>query len=432
MSRTIFTNANLLDGDSAAQPGASVAIDGNRVVDVRTDGSSIETGPEDTTIDLAGKTLMPGMVQSHFHTTFSGWAANAPQLGLDRPPPLMTLIAQDNIKTALEHGFTSLVCSSAPYYIDTALREAITMGILRGPRILAGSHEIMVPGCGADGENRFYYMGLTNQGMIKHACGADEMRRTVRTEIARGAEIVKLAASEGHALGRAYDTETASYEEIESAANAAHGLGKKVRAHAASRRAILDCARAGFDVIDHADRLDDEGIDAVAASGSTIVPSMLFPARMLEAVRIAAEQGGQFSWNSGLVRSDAEYAEAVRTAHEDYENMTKMLPVANAAGINITVGDDYGVASIPHGDYAAELELYVEHVGIAPLDVLRWATKNGAKLMQEGADLGTIGIGKIADMLVVEGNPAADISCLKNKDLIRAIILDGELIKNTL
>ena len=212
MTRTIFSNATLLDGEHAAQPGASVAIEGSRITHVRTDGPPLEAQPGDRTIDLAGKTLMPGMVQTHFHTTFSNWAAGAPQLGLDKPPPLMTLIARDNIQTALDYGFTSIACSSVPYYIDTALCDAMLMGLITGPRMLAGSHEIMVPGCGADGENRFYYMGLTNQGMIKHACGADEMRRTVRTEIARGAQIVKLAASEGHALGNANDTETASYE----------------------------------------------------------------------------------------------------------------------------------------------------------------------------------------------------------------------------
>jgi imidazolonepropionase-like amidohydrolase len=432
MTRTIFTNATLLDGEHAAQLGASVAIEGNRITSVRTDGPALEAQPGDRSIDLAGKTLMPGMVQSHFHTTFSNWAAGAPQLGLDKPPPLMTLIARDNIQTALDYGFTSLVCSSVPYYIDTALCEAMLMGLITGPRMLAGSHEIMVPGCGADGQNRFYYMGLTNQGMIKHACGADEMRRTVRTEIARGAQVVKLAASEGHALGNANDTETASYEEIEAAANAAHGLGKKVRAHAASKRSILDCARAGFDIIDHADRLDDEGIEAVAAAGSTIIPSMLFPSRMLQIVDEAAARGEQFSWGTGFLRSQADYAQAVRSAHEDFENMTKMLPVADAAGINITVGDDFGVATIPHGDYVSEFELYIEHVGIAPLDVLRWATKNGGKLMDESGDLGTIGVGKIADLLVVDGDPSSDIRCLKDKNNIRATVLDGKFVKDEL
>ena len=431
MARTLFRNASVLDGLSPARPGTSVLIDGERIARVAPD-AAIEAAPEDRVVELDGRTLMPGMVQGHFHSCFSGWGAQAPQLGLERPAPLMTLIARANMETALAHGFTSVVCSSSAYYIDKNLQTAQELGLFTGPRILPGSHEMMVPGVEGDAESENWYMGLTNHGMVKSVSGVDEIQRTVRREIQRGAEIVKLAASGGHALGHAYDQETPSTAEIEAFAQAAHGLGRKVRAHAASRRAVLACARARFDVIDHADRIDEAGIDEVLRAGSTLVPSMLFAARMMATLDELEARGETFSWNANLTRSAPEQQQRQREAREDFENISRMLPVANEAGIPIVVGDDYGVAFIPHGDYAAELELYVKEIGIPPLDVLRWATVNGARLMGFGDDLGTIAEGKLADLLVVDGDPVADIACLGDTKNLLAIVKGGELVVDAL
>jgi imidazolonepropionase-like amidohydrolase len=431
MARTIFRNANLLDGVSTGRPGTSIAIRGNRIAEVAPD-AAIEAAPDDRIVELDGRTLMPGMVQSHFHSCFSDWGAQAPQLGLERPAPLMALVARQNMETALAHGFTSVVCSSSAYYIDVQLAKAQLMGLFTGPRILPGSHELIVPGIEGDAEAENWYMGLTNHGMVLSVSGVEEIERTIRTEIHRGARIVKIAGSAGHSLGNAYDCDTPTIAELEAAAQAAHGLGRKIRAHSASRRSVLACARAGFDVIDHADRMDEECIEAALQSGSTIVPSMLYGSRMLATLDQMEAAGETFSWNSAYVRSEEEYARRTREAREDFDNISRMLPVANEAGVPIAVGDDFGVAFIPHGDYAAELELYVKEIGIPALDVLRWATVNGSALMERGDELGTIAEGKLADLLVVDGDPVADISCLGDTDNLLAIVKDGEFVKDTL
>lgn len=431
MTRTIFRNANLLDGTSPGRPGTSIAIEGNRITAVGPE-AAIEAAPNDRTIELSGHTLMPGMVQSHFHSCFSDWGGSAPQLGLERPAPLMTLIARANMETALAHGFTSVVCSSSAYYIDKQLLQAQILGLFSGPRILPGSHELMVPGVEGDAEAENWYMGLTNHGMIASVSGVDEIQRTVRREIMRGAEMVKIAASGGHTLGHAYDQDTPTTAEIEAAAQAAHGLGRQIRAHAASRRSILACARAGFDVIDHADRLDEACIEAVLQNGSTLVPSMLFTSRLMAMVEQLAAEGEAFSWGRGFIRTDAEYAQRIREAREDLDNISRMLPVANESGVRIAVGDDYGIGFMPHGDYASELELYVKELGVSALDVLRWATVNGAALMGHGDELGTIAEGKLADLLVVAGDPVTDIGCLGDTDNLLAIVKDGEFVKDTL
>jgi imidazolonepropionase-like amidohydrolase len=431
MQRTVFRAANLLDGDSEPRSGTSLVIEGNRVAAIGPD-EAIEASPEDRVCDLAGRTLMPGMVQSHFHSCFSDWGAQAPQLGLERPAPLMTLVARQNMETALAHGFTSVVCSSSAYYIDRELARAQLMDLYEGPRILPGSHELMVPGVEGDAESENWYMGLTNHGMVESVSGVPEIERMVRREVQRGAEIVKIAASGGHTLGNAHDIETPTDAEIECAARAAHGLGKKIRAHAASRRAVMLCAKNRFDIIDHADRLDEACIEAMLAGGSTLVPSMLYSARFLAMVDELSAAGESFQWRSSYLRSEEEYARRTREAHEDFENISRMLPIANEAGVPIGVGDDFGVAFIPHGDYIAEFELYVKQIGIPPLDVLRWATKHGAALMGYGDELGTLREGHLADLLVVDGDPLADIRCLGDTANLLAIVKDGEFVKDEL
>ena len=130
--------------------------------------------------------------------------------------------------------------------------------------------------------------------------------------------------------------------------------------------------------------------------------------------------------------SESEYRERVKSARADFENMARMLPIAHAAGVKIAIGDDFGVAFLPHGDYACELEFYVKELGIPAREVLGWATRGGAALMKQGEELGTIAEGQLADLIVVEGDPEQDIGCLRESSNIRAVMVDGILVKDAL
>src|SRR5262249_7283592 len=153
--------------------------------------------------------------------------------------------------------------------------------------------------------------------------------------------------------------------------------------HVVNKRAILMAIDAGLDVIDHGDDMDRDCIARLAAAGTFVVPSLFFPYTFMNRV------------GRGLGFDDAVRA--------DFERSCRMLPEAQAAGVKLVLGDDYGALGFPHGLYARELELYVREAGIASLDVLRWATRNGAELMRRGEELGTIAAGKLADLLVVDG-----------------------------
>ena len=432
MSRILFRNARLLDGDHPARGGVSVAIDGTRISEIG-DDAAVAARPDDRVIDLAHRTLMPGMFSSHFHTAFSdGMPAAAPTLGLEAQPGLLALIAEKNITTAYDCGFTSLICSSSVYNIDHALKMAISRGIIQGPRIWACTHELMTHGDQADGLNMNWYMEIGNTGMIRRCTGADAFSEAVREELGRGADVAKVSASVGHGAGPAQELETISREELRAAAGAAHGRGKKLRAHAASRLSVLQCIDAGVDIIDHADRLDRECIDGIVNRNLTLAPTLLYSSRFLDFLQNMLDSGALLRAGSFLAASAEEHQARIDAARRDYDNIRRMLPEANQAGMRIVVGDDYGVITIPHGDYADELELYVKEIGIAPLDVIRWATKHGAESVDRGEDLGTLEVGKLADLLVIDGDPISDITCLKDRGNIRAIVKDGAFYKDEL
>jgi imidazolonepropionase-like amidohydrolase len=430
MARTIFRSANLLDGDHAARPGTSVVIEGERIREIGPD-ASVTAAPDDRVIELRGRTLMPGLWSCHFHTCFSDWAPGGSLLGLEAQPAFMTILAERNVTLALDCGFTSLVCSSSVNNIDHALKVAIVREIIPGPRLWACTHEMMSPGDQADGQNYAWYMEVGNEGLIRRCSGPGEFRKAILEELGRGADIAKVAASGGHGVGPAEEIESLSRVELQAAVEAAHGRGKRIRAHAASRRSILECARAGVDIIDHADRLDREGIDAILDADVALAPSMLFAQRFLPVMQAMLDDG-LLAGPSHHAESQSERQERIDGARVDFENISRMLPEANDAGLRIVLGDDFGVAVLPHGDYADELTFYVKEIGIPPLDVLRWATKHGAETVGRADDLGTLEVGKIADLLVVDGDPIADIGCLKDRDNLHAIVQSGLFYKDAL
>jgi imidazolonepropionase-like amidohydrolase len=202
-----------------------------------------------------------------------------------------------------------------------------------------------------------------------------------------------------------------TYEELKAASDAAHERGARTRAHVCGTAQVMKCIRAGVDIIDHADWMDDEVIEALIANNKFVLPSMYTP------------------WLSSSDRTldGAEYYD-----EEDFEYMRRKVPEANARGVKFVPGDDYGFFDMaPHGDYSKELVCYVEQVGVSPVDVIRWATKYGGE-MTGIPDLGTIEPGKLADMVVVDGDPSKDIRVLTRPDAIVTVLKGGAVVSGQL
>jgi len=411
MSRIVFAGVNLLDGEHSAQPARTVVVEAERIVGVCAD-SDFAARPGDHVIQLDGATLMPGMVQAHWHGSYHELDFEPPPVGLEKPPGYLMLLAAKHARLALDHGFTSVIGAATSDALDAQLAQAVADGVLEGPRIMPSGRWLITTGDSND-LPEFWWWGIEAPG-AQHFCdGADEFRKGVRKEIREGAEIIKIFMDSGHALLYGSDFVSMTDDELHAAVEATHHRGKLIRCHVTAKKNILKCLRAGVDVYDHADGMDRECVDAFLEAGSFVCPSLYLSKAIV--ARLTAEGQG-----------NEPFALALRA---DYEHMLAILPEASAAGVKLMVGDDWGTIMTPHGDYIKELEVYVEDAGIAPLDVIRWATKNASECMRMGDQLGTIEAGKLADLIVVKGDPSRKISLLGDPANLLAIMKDGTFVK---
>ena len=390
MSRTIFTNVNLLDGECAARKGSTIAVVGDRIVAVN--DPNLSAKPEDRLVDMGGRTIMPGMVAAHFHAPYRNGGGPDSSIGFTSLPQL-SYLALSNAQTALRCGYTSAVSAATLYDIDAALAGSIDESLVVGPRFIPCSR-FLVP---------------SNENMdtpFRHFCtGPQAFVEAAEREIAGGAKIIKLIVSAGHGEVQGIDRNM-TQEEVQALVDVARAHGVRTRAHVAVPELNLICARAGVDILDHVDGLDEECIEAIVEHDCLVLPSLFLP------------------YICGSGQGKADYCQRFDPA--DYNHMLEMLPRAMAAGVKIIPGDDYGVWDLPHGDYARELVWYVEEAGFSPLEVINCVTRNGGALTGI-ADLGTIAAGKLADFLVVDGDPSVDIRILLNREHIQAVVKGGKL-----
>lgn len=392
MSRTILTNANLLDGDHPAKPDSTVVVDGSTIASVTS--GPVEVRPGDDVHDLGGRTLMPGMTSGHFHTTYHNVGGTQQPFGLEQPPAYQAYQALKNAQIALRCGFTSVVGASAAFDIDASLAAAINDGLVDGPRICPASRDLIAT---ADSNDTIpWWWDAHGMGVIRVCDGPHEFRKAVRDEVKRGARIIKLYVTGGHGVLLPKHTVSLALDELHAVVDAAHGRGARVRAHVAHKQAILDCVAAGVDIIDHADGMDEECIDVLAGAGTFVLPSLYLPLKIMQMMGDEPDKAMGFTTETG----------------HDFAAMCAMLGRAAEAGVQLCVGDDFGAAPTPHGDYAKEMALYVRYAGVPALEVLRWATRNGGALFGRPDKLGTIEPGKYADLVVVDGDPSVDIELL--------------------
>jgi imidazolonepropionase-like amidohydrolase len=413
VTRTIFTQANLLDGEHAAQPHSTVVVDGQRIVEVTT--GDVTPQPGDAVYDLAGRTLMPGMIICHyhgqFHDRFDIERLSEINVSAERPPGYLMLVHLRSAQNLLASGWTAFVSGACAFNQDVELKMAIDEGIVVGPRVVPASPHMDTTGNAQDGVS--WWRRPANTGVELFSDGPEEFRKAIRLQVKRGVQMIKIFATGGPGSRRAFEPRQIAPDELAMAIETAHDLGVKIRAHCCYEAEMIECIEAGIDVIDHGSDMNEKIADMMAERGVFWVPTMHFLKTLID--------------NPPSMMS-------VDVLRESWEQDCRSVAMANERGVKILPGDDYGVNPIPHvpGIYGKGVELFVE-AGLTPLEAIRAATRNGAELFGLPGEIGTIEVGAYADLSVVDGDPSIDIDLLGDPlKTMPAVMKDGVFFKNEL
>ncbi|RCS54282.1 amidohydrolase family protein [Bremerella cremea] len=409
----LIKNGQMVDGTGAnAVPDAVVIVDDGYI----TFAGPVDEAPECTpcqVIDAQGGTIMPGLVEAHFHPTYFNVAA-LEDLDIKYPVEYVSILAASNAKLALECGYTSARSGGSLFNIDVWLKKAIEEDLIPGPRLVASGREICGIGGLMDWNPEYRKIGM--EGLVLLVNGADEARSAVRKLVKDGIEWVKTYPTGDAASPDVNDHHTLcmTFEEMHSVVQTAHNHGLKVTGHCRATEGIKNALLAGYDSLEHGTFMDNETMDLLLQRDVPVVPALYFE-------YASVIHGPEMGMPQAVIDGHQE------TLDGGAESARRILREGGRLGM----GGDYGFAWNPHGDYAKELSFFVDHVGFTPLETLMCATKTGAEIMGRADELGTLEKGKLADVLIVDGDVLQDISILQQRDRFLAVIQGGEVKAGT-
>ena len=409
MSGIIFNNCRIFDGaDISPSAGMAVLVEDGRIREI---SDQPLTAANARIIDAAGRVLMPGLIDAHYHALLAD--LNVSNLDI-MPPSLLHQHAHVNLKAALDRGFTSVRDAGGA---DIGLVRAVDEGLIKGPRIFHSGKALSQTGGHGDMRAATHFEPCacaTYHGPIcVVADGVDEVRKAVREELRKGATQIKLMVS-GGVLSPSDPVWMDQYSEAEIRAAVEEAATRRtyVMAHAHTASAARRCVDYGVRSIEHGTLIDLETAEYVAASDGYVVPT-------LSTIHMMKEKGPDL----GLQKI---FADKLGTLFEDAQQAVR---VCQDAGVKLGLGSD--LIGPLHEYQSMELALRAEIT--SPLDALRAATRtNAALLMREGV-LGTIAEGAIADLLLVDGDPLENIDLLQHQGTHLSMIMkDGEIHKCTI
>jgi imidazolonepropionase-like amidohydrolase len=405
---TKIANGRLVDGTGVPSlPDATVIVKNGRITYAGPAAGAPAVPPDVTQIDANGGTIMPGLVEAHFHPTYFNVAELA-DLDIKYPVEYVTILAACNAKLALECGYTAARSGGSLHNIDVWLKKALEEDLIPGPRLAASGREI----CGAGGLMDWNpeHMKLGMEGLILLINGPDEGRKAVRKLVKDGAEWIKTYPTGDAAAPDAADHHTLcmTFEEMAAVVSEAHNYRRKVTGHCRATQGIKNALRAGFDTIEHGTFMDQEALDLLLERDVPAVPALYFELASIE-------RGPRYGMPQAVIDGHQE------TLDGGAESARMIL----RAGGRLGMGGDYGFAWNPHGDYARELTFFVRHVGFTPMETITCATKTGAEIMGRSDEFGTVQVGKFADLLIVDGDVLADIAILEDRSRFIAVMQAG-------
>lgn len=416
--RTVVACGRLIDGTGSAAVGpATLVLEGDRIADVVA-GPPAEALVASATafIDASQQTVMPGMMDLHVHLIHGVTDPREPHILygiLSSTPQMLTLWAARNARLLLEAGFTT-VRDFASFYNDgrnpegLALRDAITLGLMPGPRIFAGGWVSSTAG-----HRDMFPPRVWPRPEGSLADGPWEVRRAVRAMARDGVDFIKTSTS-GGAGGHTEEIwwRSFTFEELEALVEESHAFGLKVATHSHTAESVKLALRAGADTIEHGIYLDDEAIALLVESGAVLIPTM----------SAHSDRGVNHRRKAGSPPEVIRKFESIQASgHESFRR-------AHEAGVTIAMGTDTGRGLREYfGKNAYELGQMVEG-GMSPMAAIVAATKHAALALGQQDNLGTLEPGKLADLLVVDGDPLADIAVLEDTAKIQLILKGGAAV----
>ncbi len=407
--QTLYVKAGrLFDGTSESyRQNVTLKIENGRIAAV-----GAQPPPGAHVIDLGSATVLPGLIDCHVH--LQARADRFEDIWEFKTSPLApAMAAVVHARRTLEAGFTTVRDVGSEPFLAADLRDLINEGYLPGPRIVAAGPCISITGGHCD-LNNYPPNVHTELYPLEHdfhvADGADQMRHVIRAQVQHGVDLIKVAASGGvFSRGDTPGAPQYTLEELKVAAEEAHRLGRRIAAHAHGTQSIKDATRAGFDSIEHGTLIDDEGIRLMKERGTFLVGDIYNDDYILghaEDLHIPKEFVDKERAIGQLQRDN--WAKAVK------------------AGVRIAFGTDAGI--YPHGDNAKQFAWMVR-LGLSPARAILSATAWAAELLDRQKDVGTVQVGRFADLIAVPGDPLRDVRVLEQ---VPFVMKGGLVVKDEL
>lgn len=409
MKTVLIAGGNVIDGTgSAPQAKTDVLLKGDRIIAV---GKNLVIDAADRanaeTIDASGLTVMPGLIDAHVHVTLGEPRTND-ELFMHRDAATSAMLAAFNVRKVLKAGVTSMLDVDGIFNIGPALRDSINAGIVEGPTMRSGSYALMTAVGGTAGK---LIPDSGTAGYAEVVRDKEEMVRVVRRQVKEGADIIKIHVT-GSIPTRSGEIQVWTREELKVVCDTAHDLGVRVTAHCRGDKATLDAVMAGVDIIWHASFLGDAALEAIIDKKVPVGPVFTFLANLSE----YGHKAGATSTAKSVFAGELEHTGSkLREAYD--------------AGVKLLCGSESGFSMTPYGHWhAREMEVFVQHLGLTPLQAITCATKDNAVALDEDGETGCLASGYRADVLILDGDPSKNVSLLSDKSTFRHLFCRGKQV----
>ena len=407
----LIKNGLIIDGTGNDPFAGDVLVHDKRIVAVGQEArASCPDGGLVEEIDASGCRVLPGMIDSHCHISFDQPNSND-ELFFHRRYGLAALVAGVNAQKVLRAGFTSFFDADCVFDVGVDLRDAIEGGVIEGPRMTTGGN-VLINCVGGTAARLLPDEGTRGYARIVHT--PDEIVREIHKQIKMGVDWIKVHVS-GLPIRPGKETgeiSTWTLDELKLVCDTAHQFGIPVVGHCRNATSTRDAALAGFDMILHATYMDDEALKAVTDRKVPLVPTFTFQANLAD---FGAAIGSDETLREVFRAEITESVDTLRTAFD--------------AGVPLLTGSESGFSLTPYGDWHyRELQVFVEDLGMTPLQAINSATEQGARALKLEGELGCIKPGYLADILVFDGEPDISVTQLGEQHRFRTIMKAGRVI----